>query len=156
MIRPARPDDHAVLQRIDRMTWTPDVSPVATAEISGPMERLEDVLVVEQDAAVVGYVRLTQPGPLPSHAHALLIDGLAVDPVRRGEGLGRALVTAALEEARGRAARKISLRVLAPNAAARRLYESCGFVVEGVLRQEFLLQGSYVDDVLMAHHLVTD
>ena len=156
MIRPARPEDDPALQRIDRATWTPDVSPVASPELFRPMERLEDVLVVEQDGQVVGYVRLTQPGPLPSHSHALLIDGLAVDPARRGEGLGRALVTAALEEARHRAARKVSLRVLAPNQVARRLYESCGFVVEGVLRQEFLLQGSYVDDVLMAHHLVAD
>jgi RimJ/RimL family protein N-acetyltransferase len=40
--------------------------------------------------------------------------------------------------------------VLGPNAAARALYESCGFTVEGVLREEFLLDGQYVDDVLMA------
>ena len=31
--------------------------------------------------------------------------------------------------------------------------EACGFVVEGVLRGEFLLQGQSVDDVFMAHHL---
>jgi RimJ/RimL family protein N-acetyltransferase len=45
------------------------------------------------------------------------------------------------------------LRVLAPNHSARRLYESCGFVVEGTLRAEFLLEGEEVDDVLMACQL---
>ena len=34
--------------------------------------------------------------------------------------------------------------------AARGLYEAAGFEVEGVLRGEFLLEGDYVDDVLMA------
>ena len=37
---------------------------------------------------------------------------------------------------------------------ARRLYEACGFVVEGVLREEFLLDGRYADDLFLAHHLV--
>ena len=37
---------------------------------------------------------------------------------------------------------------------ARRLYESCGFQIEGVLRDEFYLGGQYVDDVLMARFLI--
>ena len=63
------------------------------------------------------------------------------------------LVLAALEEARRRGARSVTLRILAPNGAARRLYERCGFHVQGVLREEFLLRGRYVDDVLMRHDL---
>jgi len=78
------------------------------------------------------------------------IRGLAVAPDHQGRGLGRALVQAALDAARERGARKVTLRVLAPNTAARALYESCGFVVEGVRRDEFFLDGRYVDDVLMA------
>ena len=46
-----------------------------------------------------------------------------------------------------------TLRVLGPNATARALYERAGFVVEGVLREEFHLDGRYVDDVLMARDL---
>ena len=42
------------------------------------------------------------------------------------------------------------MRVLAPNEAARQLYEQSGYVVEGVLRGEFFLDGEYVDDMLMA------
>jgi RimJ/RimL family protein N-acetyltransferase len=43
--------------------------------------------------------------------------------------------------------------VLGPNTTARALYEGAGFVVEGVLREEFHLDGRYVDDVLMARDL---
>ena len=60
---------------------------------------------------------------------------------------------AAVDAATARGARKLTLRVLASNAIARALYESCGFEVEGILREEFLLEGRYVDDVLMARHL---
>jgi len=111
------------------------------------------VLVAEEDSLACGYVRLGQLGPLPSHAHALVIDGLAVHPDRQGRGLGRVLIDAAVDEAGRRGARKVSLRVLAPNTRARSLYERCGFVVEGVLRGEFLLNGEYVDDLFMAVHL---
>jgi RimJ/RimL family protein N-acetyltransferase len=39
--------------------------------------------------------------------------------------------------------------VLSTNAPARALYERYGFEVEGVLREAFLLEGVYVDDLLM-------
>jgi len=59
-------------------------------------------------------------------------------------------VEACIDLARDRGARKLSLRVLGGNVAARRLYEPCGFTTEGTLREEFFLGGRYVDDVLMA------
>jgi RimJ/RimL family protein N-acetyltransferase len=76
-----------------------------------------------------------------------------VDPAYQGRGAGQALLRAAADEARSRGARKLSLRVLGWNTSARRLYERCGFVVEGVLVREFLIDGEYVDDVLMALRL---
>ena len=57
------------------------------------------------------------------------------------------------DEARSRGGRKLSLRVLSTNPTAIGLYESEGFVVEGVLRGEFVLEGREVDDVLMARWL---
>lgn len=168
-VRRARLSDDAALLRIDALTWTSAVSPAAarTDRTSFFDDRTtpSDVLVAEADAGVVGgvigcvigyvigYVQVQQAIPLPSHVHVLEISGLAVDPERRRSGAGRALVEAAVEEARRRGARKLSLRVLAGNTAARRLYDACGFEAEGVLREEFLLDGRYVDDVLMARHL---
>jgi ribosomal protein S18 acetylase RimI-like enzyme len=156
-IRLASPADEAALRRVDRATWTtlssPAPAPAADAPFFDDRKRPHDVLVAEVDGVVAGYLMLHQAIPLPSHEHVLEINGLAVDPVRQGLGIGRRLVDEAVQEARRRGAVKLSLRVLAPNAGARRVYESCGFTVEGVLRGEFLLDGRLVDDVLMARQL---
>ena len=79
------------------------------------------------------------------------IRGLAVHPAHQGHGAGRQLIHASLDQARSRHARKLALRVLSTNTRARQLYESCGFRVEGVLREEFFLNGRYIDDIFMAH-----
>jgi GNAT superfamily N-acetyltransferase len=52
---------------------------------------------------------------------------LYVVPDRRGQGLGRALMEAALREARLRGADTMDIGVDEPDLAARRLYESLGF-----------------------------
>ena len=52
---------------------------------------------------------------------------LYVVPARRAQGLGRALVVAALREARDRGADTMDIGVDEPDLAARRLYESLGF-----------------------------
>ncbi len=52
---------------------------------------------------------------------------LYVVPGRRGQGAGRALMEAALREARGRGADTMDIGVDEPDQAARRLYESLGF-----------------------------
>ncbi len=85
--------------------------------------------------------------PLESARHVLEIKALAVSPAHRRRGVGRALMEAAIREARATGARRLNLRVLSHNAEARALYARCGFEVEGVLRELFLLDGSYVDDV---------
>ena len=46
-----------------------------------------------------------------------------------------------------------SLRVFGPNTSARRIYEAAGFVVEGVLREEFRIGEAWVDDVIMARRV---
>ena len=83
----------------------------------------------------------------------LEIKGSPSTPSYRRRGVGRALIHAAIVQARAAGARKLTLRVLGHNAGARDLYAACGFEVEGVLRELFLLDGRYVDDVLMARSL---
>lgn len=134
------------------------MSPATTRALSEPLleaETLADVLVVAEQDRILGYVRLHQSGPLPSHAHVLRIDGLAVDPAWQGRGVGLMLVDAAVDKARRRGAAKVSLRVLAPNARARSLYEACGFSVEGVPRREFRLNDEDGDDLWMARYSMT-
>ncbi|WP_410645689.1 GNAT family N-acetyltransferase [Amycolatopsis sp. lyj-346] len=155
--RLARAEDEAVLAKIDERTWTPAVSPAPPPPPGTPFfdgsTRPEDVLVAEHDGVVAGYVRLGEGFGIPAHRHVAVIDGLAVDPGRQRLGIARQLVEAAVAEARHRGARKVTLRVLGPNLGARRVYEQCGFVVEGVLRGEFRMDGEDVDDVLMARSL---
>jgi ribosomal protein S18 acetylase RimI-like enzyme len=52
---------------------------------------------------------------------------LYVAPASRGQGLGRALMEAALHQARDRGADTMDIGVDEPDHAARRLYESLGF-----------------------------
>ncbi|TQJ87612.1 GNAT family N-acetyltransferase [Streptomyces sp. SLBN-31] len=153
-IRHATLDDEETLGRLDRVTWSPlhSVQPRPRPpyepfynERFGP----RDHLVAELDGTVVGYVRLAYPTPLACNSHVRQIQGLAVAEEARGTGVGRALLRAVREEARRQGARRLTLRVLGHNTPARRLYETEGFVVEGVLPGEFLLEGAYVDDVLM-------
>jgi ribosomal protein S18 acetylase RimI-like enzyme len=52
---------------------------------------------------------------------------LYVVPARRGQGIGRALMTAAMDLARGRGAGYMDLGTAETDVAARHLYESLGF-----------------------------
>jgi ribosomal protein S18 acetylase RimI-like enzyme len=137
--------------------WSPQVTPAPRSPGGRPFfhagSRPEDVIVAVAGLEVAGYVSLRPPTALPANAHVLHVTGLAVAPAHQRRGIARTLLEAAMAEARRRGARRLTLRVLAPNAAARALYEGVGFVVEGVQRGEFLLAGAYVDDVLMAHDL---
>ena len=90
---------------------------------------------------------------LACHKHVGRIQGLVVAERARGAGVARALLRAVQDEARHRGARRLALRVLGHNTAARKLYESEGVAVEGLLPEEFLLDGAYVDDVLMGRRL---
>jgi ribosomal protein S18 acetylase RimI-like enzyme len=153
-VRRARVEDDSALSVIDAATWSPLSSPGPAREPGSPFfsdrTQPDDVLVAETDGLVAGYVQLHQSIPLPSHDHVLEVNGLGVDPGQQRRGIGRRLLEEAKREAARRGASKLSLRVLAPNAGARRLYEACGFTVEGVLAGEFVLDGQVVDDVLMA------
>ena len=156
-VRPAELSDGTALAAIDEATWSPQVTPAPRdgrdSSFFGDRHDPADVLVAETGGSVVGYLMLHQPLPLPSHAHVLEVNGLAVHPSYQRHGVGRLLMHEATREARRRGARKVTLRVLSPNTPARRLYESCGFIVEGVLRGEFELEGRLVDDVLMARQV---
>lgn len=82
--------------------------------------------------------------------------GMMCDEGWRGVGLGRVMLTAALDWARANASsplgvRRVELGVLASNPGAAALYRSVGFVEEGRYRQRFRqADGTLVDDLAMA------
>ncbi|EGX56563.1 acetyltransferase [Streptomyces zinciresistens K42] len=157
-IRPARPEDGEELGVLDRLTWSPVHAVLPRPQPPYPpffddRHAPGDTLVAELGGRLVGYVRLAHATALASNAHVLQIQGFAVFGEARGRGVGRRLVRAAVDEARRRGARRLTLRVLGHNAPARALYEAEGFVVEGILPQEFCVEGTYVDDVVMGRSL---
>ncbi|MFE0253397.1 GNAT family N-acetyltransferase [Streptomyces sp. NPDC059010] len=157
-IRIALPDDEEELSLLDRRTWSPlhAVHPQPRPPYPPFFDERHapgDHLVAELDRRIVGYVRLGFPTPLACNTHVRQIQGLAVADEARGHGVGRALIRAAVAESRRRGARRLTLRVLGHNTPARKLYEAEGFVVEGVLPEEFFLDGAYVDDVIMGRRL---
>ncbi|MER6997828.1 N-acetyltransferase [Streptomyces sp. NPDC000410] len=164
-IRPARPADDDALRELDVATWS-TLHAVQPRPLP-PYQPFFDerhtpggYLVAEGrggdgdgDGRIAGYIRLEVPTPLACNQHVRQIQGLVVAGWARGQGLGRALLRAAADEARRQGAVRITLRVLGHNTPARKLYESEGYAVEGVLPGEFFLAGRYVDDVLMGRSL---
>ncbi len=156
-VRPATRSDDGALGRLDLAAAEPGtyvMPPRPGGAFFDGTTSPGDVLVAESGGRVVGYVKVRPPTSLASNAHVQQIQGLAVDPAARRRGVAAALLDAALTEAGRRGARKLSLRVLASNPGALALYQSRGYEIEGVLREEFRIDdGSYTDDVIMARHL---
>ncbi len=157
-VRAARICDDAALASLDAVAWTaesgiPSVLARPAAAFFSDGAGAEEYLVAELAGRLVGYVAIKPVTHLAENAHVLGIAGIAVAPDVRRAGVGAALLTAAEELARARGARKLSLRVLGTNPAAQRLYQRLGFEIEGILRDEFAINGRYVDDVLMAKPL---
>lgn len=152
-IRPAVARDEYFLTAIDHETWSTVHAVLPRPRLGSPFftgeHRPRDYLVAEVGGRIAGYIRLIPPTSLAANAHVRQINGLAVASWARGRGVARALMEAARSEAARQGATRITLRVLAHNTPARRLYESLGYVVEGVLPGEFVLDGKPVDDVFM-------
>jgi putative acetyltransferase len=66
------------------------------------------------------------------------------------QGIGRALMQATLAAARTRGIRRIELTVRVDNEPAKRLYESFGFVTEGLCKRHMSIDGQFIDSWLMA------
>jgi ribosomal protein S18 acetylase RimI-like enzyme len=82
-----------------------------------------------QFAALIGNRPVGLIGAQPENAETVYLYSLWLDPAARGHGLARSLVAAAVDWARARRARTVTLRVALDNAVARGVYESLGFTV---------------------------
>lgn len=68
------------------------------------------------------------------------------EAARRGQGLGREMASLLLAYGfTDLGLNKVYLHVGVDNARARRLYETLGFVCEGILRQEYFIAGEHRD-----------
>jgi RimJ/RimL family protein N-acetyltransferase len=100
------------------------------------------------DGAIIGRLSLARDTH-PASAHVADL-GLMVAADARRQGVGRALLEAAVNWARGADVRKLELHVFPWNEPAIQLYERFGFEREGLRRAHYRRSDECVDAILMA------
>ena len=109
------------------------------------------VYVAEVAGEVVGRLSLSRDVHAASQHVADL--GLMVAAPYRRQGIGWALLEQAVDWARGAGVRKLELHVFPWNEPALRLYDSFGFVREGIRVGHYARGTEDVDAILMAFHI---
>jgi ribosomal protein S18 acetylase RimI-like enzyme len=130
-VRLADGDDAPAIGRLlydfNREFDEPTPAPAALAQRLRQLIEAGDTLVVLGGEGPDGLAVLRFRAAIWSNGLECYLAELYVAPASRGRGLGRALMEAALSEARLRGADSMDIGVDEPDAAARRLYESLGF-----------------------------
>lgn len=86
-----------------------------------------ELVVLLAGEGPAGFAQLRFLRTVWSNALSVYLEELYVVPARRGEGIGRALLDAAMATAREGGADRIDLNTAETDEAARALYESAGF-----------------------------
>lgn len=165
-VREATPADAAALvAQLHELAAEPGINiPLAPDEVTLTVEQEKGVindflssarailLVAEVDGKVVGELSLKAISSRRAVQHVATL-GMSVKDGFRRQGVGRALLTAAIEWAPSAGIKRIELYVYARNTPAIALYEKHGFVTEG-RRKNFIREGdTYLDDFVMARIL---
>lgn len=105
-------------------------------------------VVALAEGKVVGWCDIRR-ADRETHSHCGTL-GVGIIPGYRDKGLGRQLMTAALDIARTRGFHRIELHVHADNPRAIALYEKIGFIREGRARDAVKIDGRFIDTIQMA------
>lgn len=120
----------------------------------GEQERIRNpddlTLVSENNGTIVGVLTL-QRGLHKKNRHTVNL-GIAIKSGHRHLGVGTRLIQEAQKECRKRGIEKINLEVFSTNLAAISAYTKLGFRIEGSRKGQFIIDGKYVDDVLMTYY----
>lgn len=153
LVRLSQMRDAGELMELDALAWDELTTPAGLLHWESREQYLQKCPPGSQLVAVIGetvcgYLGFGHPTPLDSNRHVYEIN-IAIHPAYQRRGIGRRLMEAVKQLAAEHGVRKLSLRVLASNPSAIAFYRSCGFEEQGRLVEEFLLNGVYVDDILM-------
>ena len=123
LLRPMQAQDTAAVAALERACFS---APWSEASIAGELQNpLSRWLVAERGGVVLGYVGSQM---VPPEADVM---NLAVAPDARGQGFGRALMTALMAALAVEGVSELSLEVRASNAPALALYGALGFQEAG-------------------------
>lgn len=155
-LRPARPGDAEPICLIYNQGIEDRVATLET-ERRTPAERLEwmaargprhPVIVAESGGTIVGWGSLNVFNARPAYRHVADFS-VYVERAWRGRGVGRRLLERLIELAREIGYHKLVLSTFPTNAAGVRLYESLGFTRVGLYREQGMLDGRWVDTLIM-------
>ncbi len=107
-------------------------------------------LVCESAGRIIGVLTLQRSFHSKSRHTANL--GIAIRSGYRHMGIGTAMIKRAILWSKEREIKKINLEVFSSNTNAINLYRKLGFIEEGRRRRQFVINGKYVDDVLMTYY----
>jgi putative acetyltransferase len=109
-------------------------------------------VAVDEQGTVLGSGELRQLGPTRCQHVGIFSLGVALGAQRLG--VGRAIMEYLIDHARAHGLIRIELYTRDDNMRGRALYESLGFVLEGVRRKFVRLEdGTFVDDLTMVRFL---
>jgi RimJ/RimL family protein N-acetyltransferase len=161
-IRKATPEDAAALiEHVNRIAEESPFISLEPGEFEMTVEEERDFLadvartdnsaffVATIDGQVVGVLNCLA-GKRRCIRHAATL-GVSIRHAWRGQGIGRALMQAAIDWARSTGVlRRIELQVFTENHRAIHLYKKLGFVEEGRRRACAIKDGQSLDDYIMA------
>ena len=91
------------------------------------------ILVAEIEGIVVGFVNFTTRKTILHRGLSGLIDELSIAKNYRGKGIGRQLLSSAIEKSRQLGCCEVEVSTEKTNIKAREFYRQCGFTERGVL-----------------------
>lgn len=110
------------------------------------------VVVAASGTQIVGWASLNPFNPRQCYDHVADVS-VYVERSWRGKGVGRMLLARLLELGRSVGFHKLVLACFPTNKPGVALYERMGFVSVGVYREQGLLDGQWVDVLIMEHLL---
>jgi ribosomal protein S18 acetylase RimI-like enzyme len=107
--------------------------------------------VALEEGSVVGWCDIVRKNMIVRKHCGLL--GMGVLREFRGRGIGTQLIAETMAAAAISGITRIELTVYAHNESARKLYDKMGFQVEGLQKRSVLIDGNYIDSIMMAAHV---
>jgi phosphinothricin acetyltransferase len=99
-------------------------------------------------ATIIGWGSLNQFNPREAYRHVVDFS-IYVDRAYRGRGVGKVLLARLIELAREHGFHKMVLSAFPSNSGGMALYERMGFRTVGIYKEQGMLDGRWVDTIVM-------